>query len=372
MKLYEYAIRRLILMVFVLLGLSLLIFYLARGLLPPTFAIAPYITARMNDAAKLSVAQGLGVATSTCPSFGDFAAQQAGCLTPLWSQYFAWFTNALTGNWGLTQLPGISGTDTTWHIFFKFFPDTVQLAITAGIITIAVGIPLGIISATRNNKLPDHISRVVSLAGYSVPQYWFGLTVGLIFGLYITLNGSGVLPASGDFSTTCGLCFTDPGTITKYSGIPLLDSVLSLNFAHFWDSFVSILLPAITLAVTSIGALTRIVRSSMMEVLRQDYILLARSKGLKDRVVIYRHALRNALLPAVTVSGLLLTYFFGGVVIIEYVFSYPGVGNAALLAAEVHDVNFLELYVLVTGVIIVVTNLLVDIVYAKFDPRIRY
>jgi peptide/nickel transport system permease protein len=110
----------------------------------------------------------------------------------------------------------------------------------------------------------------------------------------------------------------------------------------------------------------------MMDVLRQDYILLARSKGLKERSVIYKHALKNALLPTVTVSGLLAEYLLGGVVIIEIVFSWPGVGNTAFVAAEVLDINFLELYVLVTAVIIVITNLAVDLIYAKLDPRIRY
>jgi peptide/nickel transport system permease protein len=110
----------------------------------------------------------------------------------------------------------------------------------------------------------------------------------------------------------------------------------------------------------------------MMEVLRQDYILLARSKGLKERVVVYRHALRNAILPAITVSGLIIAFLLGGAVIIEIIFSWPGVGQASLSAAYVLDINFLELYVLVTALIIVVANLVVDIIYAKIDPRIRY
>jgi len=110
----------------------------------------------------------------------------------------------------------------------------------------------------------------------------------------------------------------------------------------------------------------------MMEALTQDYILLARSKGLRERVVIYRHALRNALLPAITISGLLTASLLGGVVVVEIVFSWPGVGNASLVAADVLDINFLELYVLVTAIIIILTNLIVDILYAKLDPRIRY
>jgi peptide/nickel transport system permease protein len=141
---------------------------------------------------------------------------------------------------------------------------------------------------------------------------------------------------------------------------------------YVWDALVALVLPSITLAITSIGALTRIIRSSMMEALSQDYILLARSKGLRERVVIYRHALRNALLPAITISGLLTASLLGGVVIVEIVFSWPGVGNASLVAADVLDINFLELYVLVTALAIIMTNLVVDILYAKLDPRIRY
>ena len=131
-------------------------------------------------------------------------------------------------------------------------------------------------------------------------------------------------------------------------------------------------LPALALAVTTIAALTRILRSSMLEALRQDYVLLARSKGLRNRVVIYRHALRNALLPAITVSGLIVAFLFSGVVLIEIVFALPGIGAAAVSASIVFDLNFLELYILVTALIIVLANLAVDVIYAKLDPRIRY
>jgi peptide/nickel transport system permease protein len=358
LRLIAYVARRLLLMVFVLFGLSLLIFYLTRGLLPVNFALAPYITPRMDDSTRLLTARAIGVATSTCPSYTAFVSQQAGCVVPLWGQYANWLTNALTGNWGLTLLPGISGTDTTWHIFWSRFPYTAELALAGAVLTVLLGIPLGIISATHNNKLPDHVSRIFSLGGYSVPQFWFGAMLQIVFVLYIRVNGSGLLPASGALGTTCGICFGNPGSVWSPSG--------------FWDGFVALILPALTLAITSIGALSRIVRSSMMDVLRQDYILLARAKGLKERAVVYKHALRNALLPAVTVSGLLAAYLLGGVVVIEIVFSWPGVGNTAFVAAEVLDVNFLELYVLVTGAIIVFINLAVDIIYAKLDPRIRY
>jgi peptide/nickel transport system permease protein len=326
----------------------------------------------MDNNVKLLLAKNLGVATSSCPSFTAFANQQSECIVPLWGQYLGWLKNVLSGNWGYTLLPGIAGTQTTWNVFFGRFPYTVELAISGAFLTIVLGIPLGIISATHNNKLPDHISRITALGGYSIPQFWFGAILQILFVLYIRVDGQGFLAADGPLATACSICITNPGHVVSYTGAPIFDGLLSGNLAYFWDAVVALFLPALTLAVTSIGALTRIVRSSMMDVLKQDYILLARSKGLRERVVVYRHALRNALLPAITISGLLTAFLLGGVIVIEEVFSWPGVGAASLSAANVLDINFLELYVLVTGLIIIMANLVVDILYAKLDPRIRY
>jgi ABC-type dipeptide/oligopeptide/nickel transport system permease component len=373
LKLYEYAIRRILLMGLVLFGLSLMMFYLTRAFLPPSFALAPYIHPSMNDAQKLALAQTLGVATQSCPSFQAFSLLQHGCLVPVYAQYSGWLSDVLKGDWGLTLIPGISSTPvTTLSVFFDRFPYTAQLAVMGAILTILIGIPLGIVSATRNNRWPDHISRIVSLGGYSIPQFWFGYVLLIFFVLYVRVDGLGLLPGSFSLTPNCFICFANAGTAHAYTGAPIIDGILSGNFRYAWDSFVSMILPAVTLSITSIGALTRIVRSSMLEVLKQDYILLARSKGLQERVVVYRHALRNALLPAVTVAGLLTAFLFGGVVVIEIVFDIPGVGYTSLLAANAFDINFIELYVLVTALIIVVTNLAVDIIYAKLDPRIRY
>jgi peptide/nickel transport system permease protein len=359
-------------MVLVLVGLSLLIFYLTRGLLPPTSALAPYISPRMDSQQKLALAQSLNVATQSCASFDAFSAGQGGCVVPLWLQYFGWLKAVISGNWGYTLLPSIAGTQSTWSVFASRFPYTAELAIAGSLLTIVIGIPFGIVSATHNNKLPDHVSRIVSLGGYSVPQFWFAAILQLTFVLYIRVNGVGILPGNGALDANCGICLPNPGSITPYSGLPILDALLSGNLPYFWDSIVAIILPAFTLAITTIGALTRIVRSSMLETLRQDYILLARSKGLRERVVVYRHALRNALLPAITVSGLIVAFLLGGAVIIEDVFAWPGVGATAVSAVYVLDINFIELYILVTALIIVVVNLVVDVIYAKIDPRIRY
>jgi peptide/nickel transport system permease protein len=235
---------------------------------------------------------------------------------------------------------------------------------------------MGIVSATHNNRPADHVSRLIALLGYSMPLFVFGFILQLVLGLYVTVPRGGfqfgVFPISTPFSTTCGICVSDPGQVAAYTGAPLFDGILSGNAAYTWDALVALVLPAFTLAFTTIGALTRIIRSSMLEALRQDYILLARSKGLRNRVVVYRHALRNALLPAVTVAGLITAGLFSGVVIIETVFAWPGIGAAGLQAALSLDLNFQELYILATAAIIVVANLSVDILYAVLDPRIRY
>lgn len=379
MKLYQYVIRRLILAVFVLLVISAIVFILLRGPLPPESVLAPYITPKMGDAEKLQLARSLGVATASCPSYTAFSQRAAGCVVPLYQQFFAWVETAvLKGNWGFSNLPGISGLgETTMQVFLAKFPYTAELAISGSLLTILVALPLGIVSATHNNKLPDHFSRLFALLGYSVPIFVFGYLLQLVFGLYVSIPiggglSKGLLPISGAFAQNCAVCISNPGSVKAYTGAPIFDGLLSGNLAYFWDGLVAMFLPALALAVTTIAALTRILRSSMLEALRQDYVLLARSKGLRNRVVIYRHALRNALLPAITVSGLIIAFLFGGAVLVETVFALPGIGAAAVAAAVVFDVNFLELYILVTAFIIVLANLCVDIIYAKLDPRIRY
>lgn len=363
-------------MLFVLFVSSLIVFYLGRGTLPPSYAVSQYLTPRMTPSQELIVAQSLGVATRSCSSWQAFTSGYKGCVVPLWEQYFTWLRNALAGNWGYSLLPGVSSGTTTWDVFWSRFPYTAELATGGTVVTMILAFPIGVASAMYHNKLPDHISRVVALIGYSLPVFWLGFVLQLVFGLYVSVRHGafsiGLLPISGALATNCALCIPNPGTIHSITGIPLIDAALSGNFAYFWDSLLALILPSITLAFAGFGALARIVRSSVVEVLRQDYIVLARSKGLSQRVVIYRHALRNAMLPSLTVAGLLFGFLFGGAIIVEDIFSWPGVGQAALSATYVLDINFLELYVLVTATILVLVNLATDILYALIDPRIKY
>ncbi len=346
MKLYQYVIRRLILMVFVLISVSAIVFYLARGFPSAVAPWAPYITGRMTAEQIQQIIKAHG--------FDQ----------PLHIQYFFWLQDILRGDWGSTG---------TWangrpaiNVFFTRFPYTVELSVAAVILTILIGLPLGIISAIRNNKIPDHISRIIALTGYSTPSYWFGFILQLVFFYYFFLWGLPYLPSSGAVSGSM------IGRVPRVSGIPILDCLLTGDLAYSWDAFLHLILPAFSLAFISLGYLARIVRASMLEVLRQDYIIMARSKGLKERVVIYRHALKNALIPAVTLTGLFFAGLLGGAMITEFVFAWPGVGQASLLAVFQGDSNFLLLYSLAMAAIIVGANLAVDVAYVFLDPRIKY
>lgn len=342
MKLYEYLARRLILMVFVLFGISVLVFYFSRGFPTGMAPWTPYIHEKMTAEEIQRV------------------IKEHGFDRPLWEQYIYWLRDILRGDWGRTGIwaQGLPAD----KVFFQRFPYTVELAVSGTILAIIVGIPLGVLSAVKQNKLPDHVTRLIALAGYSTPVYWFGFILQLVFFYYFSQWGLPYLPSSGA---------SDLGK-PDITGIPIIDGLIKGDLNYVLDELRHLILPAVAISFVNIGFLVRLVRASMLEVLRQDYIIMARSKGLKERVVIYRHALRNALIPAVTLAGIFFAFLLGGALITEYVFSWPGVGQMALRAVFQGDSNFLLLYTLVVAVIVVLTNVVVDILYTFLDPRIRY
>jgi ABC-type dipeptide/oligopeptide/nickel transport system permease component len=345
LKVYEYIIRRLALMIFVLFGVSAIVFYLARGF-PSAFAPwSQYITVKMR------------------PGQIDEIIKAHGFDQPLYIQYWYWLRDVFHGDWGYSNwangLP-------TYRVFASRFPFTVELTVAATVLTLAIGIPLGIMSALKNNTMADHAARLIALTGYSVPSYWFAYILQLVFAFYFYRWGLPNLP-SGDVISQ-GLT----GAVPTVTGLPILDGLIAGNLTYTSDALAHLILPAFNLSFISLGYLARIVRASMLEVLRQDYIIMARSKGLSERIVVYRHALRNALIPAMTLTGLFVAGLLGGAIITETVFSWPGVGNVSLRAVFQGDSNFLLLYSLVTALIIVVANLAVDVTYVLLDPRIRY
>ena len=347
MGLVRFVAKRLILMVGVLFGLSLIIFTLSRGFPSKYPPWVQYLSQLSSNPTAAQIEQ---------------IKSAHGFNLPLYQQYFYWLKDIFSGNLGLSHW---AGDIPTFSIFADRFPLTIELAVTAILITFAIGLPLGIFSATRPGKLPDHIVRIVSTSGYSIPLFWLGYLFQLLFSYYFKIWNLPFLPSSGAVDSQF------VGTVPIITGMPILDAILEGNVQYFLRALEHLILPALTLSLAILGYLTRTIRSSMLEVLKQDYIVQARSKGLPERVVIYKHALRNALIPTFTIMGLLFAFTLGGVVVIEYIFSWPGVGWAALQATLQNDSNFLMLYTIVASIIIISTNLLVDISYAILDPRIR-
>ena len=251
-------------------------------------------------------------------------------------QYFIWLGSLLHGDLGLSMRYGSPVLD----LILSRFPATVQLAIMALIIALVVGIPLGILSAIRRDTFIDLFARLFALLGLAIPNFLFGTILIYVLSVYFHY-----LPSSGDYVSI----WQDPG-----------------------KNLQQMIFPAITLGFAFSASVMRTTRSAMLEVLGQDYVRTARSKGLGERVVITRHALRNALIPVLTITGVELGYLLGGTVIIEEIFALPGIGRVVLNAISQRDYAVVQGVALFIALIFVVVNLLIDVIYVAIDPRISY
>jgi peptide/nickel transport system permease protein len=240
-----------------------------------------------------------------------------------------------------------------------YLPATIELALTAMLIAIVVGVPLGTLAAIRHGGWIDHLARLLSTIGAAVPAFWLGLV--LLFVLYYRL---GLLPGPGRIDAV----LVEPPRAT---GMILVDSALAGDWTAFRSGLHHMILPAIVLAGYPLAMLARLTRASLLEALSTDYVRTARAKGLSEQRVVGQHALRNALIPTVTAAGLAFGYLLAGAVTVEVVFSWPGIGRYAVNAASSLDYPAILGITLVVAVVFVVTNLLVDIVYGLLDPRIR-
>lgn len=300
----------------------------------------------------------------TTPAQVEQIARAYGFNLPLPVQYFRYIIQLLEGNWGVSRSQ--SGVPVT-TVIAQLFPATAELAIVAILIEIGIGLPLGIISAVRKDKLVDHVSRLFAISGVSLPVFWVGFLLQYLFSFQFRIWGLPYLPTTG----RANVLILQAHPLQHITGLYLVDSLLTLNFPVFISSLSSIILPAFALAITGLGLITRITRSSMLEVLKQDYITLARAKGLSERTVIYKHALKNALIPALTIIGISVGYTLAGAPLVETVFSWPGIGRWAALAITSDDVASIMGFTIVVGLIFVVTNMIVDVVYSYMNPRIR-
>ena len=273
---------------------------------------------------------------------------------PIWEQYIYYVGNVLRGDFGRSSWsrgPVIADLAAR-------FPATVELSIFAFLIAMSIAIPTGILSAVYRDKPIDHFSRVLSVVGISGPSFWWGIIFLYIFYLQLGFAGSGRI----------GEGMSPPITVT---GFYLIDSLIEGRLDKFLDVLSHIFLPALTLGIGATGFTSRLTRSALLEVLRKDYIKTARMKGLRERVVIYRHALRNALIAPVTYMGLLFGSMLGGSVFVETVFTWRGMGQYIVTAIFASDYPALLATTLVIAIIYSVANIIVDLLYTVIDPRVR-
>lgn len=274
---------------------------------------------------------------------------------PIYMQYLYYLRDLISGNWGTSPVTG----QPVLENLYAFFPATFELAIVSIVIAAALGIPMGVYAAVHQDKGVDHAARLFSLGTYCAPPFLMALLLQLLFAYWVR-----VLPSGGRYSPFIPMP-------TRYTGLLILDSILSGNIQALGSALIHIALPALSLALLTFGLITRLTRSSMLEVLRQDYVRTARAKGLGERIVIFKHALRNGMTSIVTVLALLFAFMLSGAIVIEYIFNWPGIGRYAVQSILALDLPAVIGTTLVFTLIVVTVNLLADIAYAILDPRIR-
>ncbi|RIU94543.1 ABC transporter permease [Oceanobacillus picturae] len=281
--------------------------------------------------------------------------QELGLNDPYIVQYGRFLGDILQGDLGQS----IQSKESIGYELLHKLPATVELTLFAMLLAVSIGILAGVIAAVKQYSWFDNISMTGALFGVSLPIFWLGLM--MIWFFSVKLN---ILPPSGRL--TPGI---EMNTITNFY---LLDSLLTGNFRGFKDAFLHLLMPGIALGTIPMAIIARMTRSSMLEVMKQDYIRTAGAKGLKTRLIIFHHALKNAFLPVLTVIGLQFGLLLGGAVLTETIFSWPGIGRYVYLAVLGRDYPVVQSTILIVATIFVLVNLLTDLLYKYFDPRIRY
>ncbi|AEG61599.1 ABC transporter permease [Desulforamulus ruminis] len=335
MFLLKYLIKKIPRMVLVLLGVTLF-----------TFIISHMIP---GDPARMLVGQRASEETLLR------MRAEMGLDQPVYIQYVQYMKALFQGDLGLsirTQQPVLEELKT-------FFPATLELTLVSMFLTLVIGIPLGVLAALKRDKIADHLSRIIALLGVSTPLFWSGLMVLLVFYKYLNW-----FPASGRID----VFLAPPPEVT---GMYLLDSLLTGDNRLFFNALHHMILPAACLAYIQLAIIARQVRSSMLEVLEQDYIRTAKANGLPRYKIIFQYALKNALLPTVTVAGLIFGELLGGAIITETVFAWPGMGKYVVDSVSFLDFPAIMGFTLIVAFCYVIINLLVDLLYKILDPQIR-
>jgi peptide/nickel transport system permease protein len=312
-----YVAQRLVIALLTLLGMSVVIFTLLRlapgDIVDILFSTAGYV----STSEKQAIMKELGIDR------------------PYWVQYLDWMRQMLTGDLGKSY----RYDQPAWQIIRPLVPVTLELAALSTLFAVLIGVPTGVVSAVRQDTTLDYVLRLFSLAGLSMPAFWLGMLIIL-------------------------------GLVTWFAWIPPLSYVSP--FQDLKLHAVQFLLPALAVGYRSSALIMRITRSSLLEVMREDYIRTAWAKGQTGRVIIWRHALKNALLPVVTVIGIEFAFLIGGLVVTETVFNLPGVARFLVQAILWRDYPIVQNLVMFIAIVVILSNLLVDMLYGVLDPRVRY
>jgi peptide/nickel transport system permease protein len=321
------------------LGLARVVVTPNRALLEPKYAekYAQVVAAlrRLNPQAVMdSVRAGAPVNAGGIILYAEEVQVEVKDI-PIYQQYVEWMWNSFRLEFGNS----LKVNRPVMQEWLRFFPVTFSIATLAGVLTVLTAVPLGIVSAVRQDRLADYIGRVISIAGLSLPSFWVALLIIL-------------------------------SLVIWFKWLPPLEYVPFWKAP--WQSLKQIFFPAFSVAFAQIGIIARMTRSSMLEVLREDYIRTAWAKGLRVRVVVLRHALKNAFLPVLTVFGLQLGFSIGGLVVVERAFNLPGLGNFLVDSVVFRDYNAIQATLFATAIFVTAANLLVDLAYGWFNPKIRY
>ena len=336
MKFVRFLVKRLLLIPVILLGLSLITFGISHVIPGDPVKLAAGPQARPDQIVKLT--------------------QEYGLDRPLPEQYFRYISNLFQGNWGYS----ISNKRDVLHDLITYFTATLELTIVSTLIGLLVGIPLAIISARWRDRWPDHTSRFISIGAVSVPVFWIAIILQIVLAQNLHL-----LPVSGRFDPRASYP-------TTYTGILLVDTLFAGNFQGFLTALRYIIMPAFCQSLLVIALITRQLRGDLLDILRKDFVLVARANGIPERRIWMRYLMKNALIATVSQLGFLIGFQLGGAVLIEYVLDWPGIGQYALKAALLLDFQPIMGATLFVGFIVVVVNLITDIVYRLVDPRIGF
>ncbi len=341
-----FTVRRLLQLPLVLFAVSLIIVGMMQ-FLPPSARAAAFVKSEQQLAHI------------------DEIIKQYHLDAPFYVQYWTWVQNALHGNFGFSRV----AKKPVLEAFAEKLPVSAELAFYAFLPMLIVSIWLGTLAAIYRDKLIDQIVRVLAVLFWSIPTFVLGIAlVAVVYG-YLRLFGIGRLPSDLIIELAQASAV---GKFHYYTGFLTLDGLLNGRLDVTWAALKHLVLPALTLILVQGAQLVRVMRSSMLDELGKDYVRTARAKGLPDRVVYYKHARRNALIPIITLAGLMFAFMINGVVITETIFNLPGLGQWAALAAVQLDQPAILGFALLTAVIVTTANIVVDLLYALVDPRIRY